>query len=479
MMRLEQLGSEGTGNGGARLLRARFMATLLSTGLIAACGGNVADDEASGGAAGSAGSTSNGGSMSQGGSGAVGGSGSVGGSSSVGGSVNTGGSGSVGGSSFGGSVNSGGSGSVGGSSAGSSSVGGSSAVGGASTGGAGGAPDFRIEGEVVCDFCGTWTTCFAASDTPGGLDAELDPNGCPYWLDSSRTPPMCDGGFIDYWPLEEQRPGECCYNSMYQCGGGRPFLVAGAPRVAAVATRQDWQASFACSSSAAPSSLQAARLAAGWLEDALMEHASVAAFARFSLELLGFGAPADLVRDSQLAALDEIRHAEACFALASRFGGEAVGPGALELDDAMARRSLEDFARCTFVEGCIGETFATLVAQTGAARAVDQPTRQVLGGIAEDEARHAELAWRSLGWVMAQLSEARRRDLALSLEAQLQFEAKATRAELASLKGSDADLSAFGRVGSRRSLQLRLEALEQVVAPCLASLVSGAELRAA
>ncbi len=60
-----------------------------------------------------------------------------------------------------------------------------------------------------------------------------------------------------------------------------------------------------------------AALGAAWLRNALMEHASVAALARFTLELLAVGAPADLIRDSNAAASDETRHAELCFALAA------------------------------------------------------------------------------------------------------------------------------------------------------------------
>lgn len=464
MNRLEHLGPEAAEDTGgaqlsrARRLRARCMATLLSTGLIAACGGNVADEPGSGGAAGGAGSSNSGGS------------GAVGGNGAVGGGANTGGSRAVGGS---------------------SAVGGAGAMGGASTGGSGGGPSFRIEGEVVCDFCGTWTTCFAAQGAPAGDGAELDANGCPYWLDSTRTPAVCDGGFIDYFPLEVQQPGECCYNSMFQCGGGRPFLVAGAPRVAHSATRKDWHARQRCGDRALQrrsaawslSPVQAAALSGAWLGDALMEHASVAAFARFSLELLGFGAPADLVRDAQLAALDEVRHAQACFALASRFGGKDLGPGALQLDDATPRRSLEEFARCTFLEGCIGETFATLVAETGAQRSNDAQVCGVLGQIAEDEARHAELAWRTLGWVMAKLSAARRQGLVADLQSQLMLEIALCRTEekeaSQGLGRIEPQLAAYGRVDRRHMLELRLSALEQVVAPCLASLASGRELRAA
>ena len=56
------------------------------------------------------------------------------------------------------------------------------------------------------------------------------------------------------------------------------------------------------------------------------EQASVASFARFSLDLLSVGAPADLVDDAHDAAKDEIQHAKLAFGLASFYLGETVQP---------------------------------------------------------------------------------------------------------------------------------------------------------
>lgn len=61
-----------------------------------------------------------------------------------------------------------------------------------------------------------------------------------------------------------------------------------------------------------------------WLAAARDEHASIGTFGRLALELLDLGAEADLVRRAHAAALDEIRHAEACLRLASRHGAGQV-----------------------------------------------------------------------------------------------------------------------------------------------------------
>src|SRR5262245_889099 len=128
--------------------------------------------------------------------------------------------------------------------------------------------------------------------------------------------PFEQGDLCCYWFCE----GACC---------GRPYLVDGAPRVASAARRADWLSPIEAAGAdfvrdfeeADPSALDVARreqpvdpttraaLAAAWLRDAQMEHASIASFARFTLELLAVGAPAELVADSQRASLDEIEHA--------------------------------------------------------------------------------------------------------------------------------------------------------------------------
>jgi hypothetical protein len=67
---------------------------------------------------------------------------------------------------------------------------------------------------------------------------------------------------------------------------GRPFLVDGRERLAEVRDRNDWCAS-SLGTADAPSLAPDMRgdVVHGWIEQGLMEHASVAAFARFALQL--------------------------------------------------------------------------------------------------------------------------------------------------------------------------------------------------
>jgi hypothetical protein len=143
-----------------------------------------------------------------------------------------------------------------------------------------------------------------------------------------------------------------------------------------------------------------AALAAYWEQAALMEHASIAAFARFTLELLALGAPAQLVERACAAMSDEQRHATTCFSLASAFAGQPLGPGSLPLDGCLTRVELVEVAVTTFLEGCVGETLAAVEARELARDAEEPGLSRTLGGIAEDEARHSLLAWSFLDWAL-------------------------------------------------------------------------------
>jgi hypothetical protein len=140
--------------------------------------------------------------------------------------------------------------------------------------------------------------------------------------------------------------------------------------------------------------------AAAWLEDALGEHASIAAFARAAQELLAVGAPAELVAGCQRAALDEVRHARACLGIASRLAGVRLAFGPLA---PLAPRapSLARLAADTFVEGCVEETLGAVIAERRLAAERDPRVRGVLRMRARDEARHAALAWRTVAWAAA------------------------------------------------------------------------------
>jgi len=174
--------------------------------------------------------------------------------------------------------------------------------------------------------------------------------------------------------------GKCCYHfSGNDCSrGGRPFLVQGEPRVARLEGEYAGQSA--------------------WLRDAQVEHASVAAFARLSLQLMALGAPMELVQSAQLASLDELRHAEFFFGLASQEAGRELCAGPLDVAGALDDWSLAGLIESNLLEGCIGETHAAEMLRQRAAATTDRKVSASLLAIADDETRHAEFAFRILAW---------------------------------------------------------------------------------
>jgi hypothetical protein len=143
-------------------------------------------------------------------------------------------------------------------------------------------------------------------------------------------------------PVEEPRPEAAAADTSSDVAPDRtsvrrPLLVGTSLRSASAVPREDWL-SGDLGVENAPSDVDATTLAAlarAYAIDGCEEHASIAAFARLTLHLLAVGAPPELVERAHLASLDEIRHARACFALARRYGGRALGPGPLAMGELL------------------------------------------------------------------------------------------------------------------------------------------------
>jgi len=186
----------------------------------------------------------------------------------------------------------------------------------------------------------------------------------------------------------------CQHNQAYYTDCGRPFTVAGHGRVAPTRPRADW---LSVPDTLPPHPDAAAR----WVEYGQLEHASIASFSRFAMELLSLGAPPALVREAHEAGMDEIEHAQLCFGMAAAFGAGPVGPGPLDVRDALSDgMDVASIGRRLVQEACIGETLAALEAAEASRHTSDPAVRSVLETIAADEQRHAELGWRCLRWLL-------------------------------------------------------------------------------
>ncbi len=265
--------------------------------------------------------------------------------------------------------------------------------------------------------------------------------------------------------------GKCCYEV---CQGqvppcGRPFVVDGIARVAPFVSRTDWRTPGASADDRTMDAALRARLYDAWLADAAMEHASVASFGRFALELLAVGAPAELVADAHRAALDEVAHARLCYAQAARYGvhGGAVGPAALDLGGMSLRTDLGAVVEAAVHEGCVGETFAAIAAAHALHDCEDEATREVLTRIAGDETEHAALAWRFVSWAASSGGSAVRAQVARAFD-----EALAPRMDVPAPINPDAPAwRRAGRLDAATLANLARTVREDVVRPCAATLV--------
>ena len=103
-----------------------------------------------------------------------------------------------------------------------------------------------------------------------------------------------------------------------------------------------------------------------WLKLAEAEHASIASFARFTLQLMALGSPSELLLASKKAGIDEINHAKHAYTFASAFLGSNYGPGPLDVKGALDDVSIEYTVRSLIQEGCIVETISSIEAHIAA-----------------------------------------------------------------------------------------------------------------
>lgn len=255
------------------------------------------------------------------------------------------------------------------------------------------------------------------------------------------------------------RPGLSC--------PGRPFLVEGHARVPAVIERDDWFRP--CSPNVdGLSSATRAVLSQAWAAEGCHEAASVASFSRFVLQLMSLGAPSSLIAKAQGAIADEVEHARAFFGLAAAYGGVSVGPAELSIDGALEHASDPVASAVSLAtEGCIAETVSAMQLEVAASRATDPEVAALLSAIAEQELRHAELAWSALAWMLQRGDDSLRAAVA---DAFSRAEDAVPRAVSISDELDPKILSAGGRLTAAQRLDVAQRALASCVAPAAATL---------
>jgi hypothetical protein len=326
-------------------------------------------------------------------------------------------------------------------------------------------------GSCVPADCRTDADC-----APGLLCTEFDASrGCGTFTFACQTPDDTCGGDDDCGPAGHSCSGGLAHGPRTcgekSCVSGRPLVVDGAERLADPAARADWRtlAREACLSLEP----HARRLAAdAWTRAALAEHASIATFARFVLELSAFGAPPELLERAVRAQRDELGHARDAFELASRFAGRDVGPGPLAVDGCLTAASLASSVAATVLEGCAGETLATLEAEAALATCEDETARAALARVRREEAEHAELAFRFVAWALAGDAS-----LASVVESALEgvVAREHARASLGPARSPhEPSLRRVGILPEAARCELRARGVDEVVVPCVRALLAAA-----
>jgi hypothetical protein len=300
--------------------------------------------------------------------------------------------------------------------------------------GVGGAANYCRSGCVVDDDCGEHQVCLCegpkgvcvASDCRQDSDCGAGVLGASVELGCEGSRLLCQSAADECGSHLDCPESDCGYNEpgenvgVRECGAlsvcGRPFLVAAAARLPPATSRDDWRDGLAPRVDHLTADERAA-LARHWTKLGQMEHASIAAFARFQLQLLALGAPPALVEQCTQALADETGHTKLCFGLASAYAGHAIGPGPLDVSHSLEETSLVSVVDLVLVEGCFGETSAALEALESAETAVDPVIRGAYVRIAQDEQRHAELAFRFVKWALEQEREVVGARVALALRA--------------------------------------------------------------
>ena len=231
-------------------------------------------------------------------------------------------------------------------------------------------------------------------------------------------------------------------NELSVSGGVRVWPTYGEPGSCAVG--RPLRAAISCNAPATawPDAERGAREVAGraFAADAQLECASVPAFLQLACELLAQAAPAQLVERALDAACDEIRHAQQCAELASRWSGRSVTPALPVFESRPVLPGLPGLVRLaveSWSDGCISEGLAARQACVASRRTRERDAQRLQAAIARDEARHAELAWSILEYCVRAGGEPVRAALReVALEAQPSTQP---------LDG----LEAYGRLGPR------------------------------
>lgn len=162
----------------------------------------------------------------------------------------------------------------------------------------------------------------------------------------------------------------------------------------------DWDASTAAD---LPPKLREG-LADLWRTRMVSEHRSIGIFSLYTLDLLGAGAPAEIVSLACRASLDEVRHAELFARLAQIYSGHPEAPpgGIPPMPDDPDVPIKFQVAREALHLCVCSESFSAASLTELHARSSDPPVKTALANVIADEIHHARMGWVLLSRMLAE-----------------------------------------------------------------------------
>ena len=239
------------------------------------------------------------------------------------------------------------------------------------------------------------------NDGEGACAVSLKDDNCEYFVslacftdnDECRSREECDYGSC-YSTTEGWR----C--NMNFCGEGRPLLNNCELTLAPLIKGAGWVTCASTHEGFTGSELELAQVQEYWHLAAQLEHSSVASFARFTMQMLSFGVPADILLSIQKATADEVKHAQGAAQIFSVLSGEQVTFGSLPLEGVTLQTSRQELIETLIREACISETLGVAEIAEALRLCKQEQVSAHLSTLLVDETMHAELAWRSLQWLI-------------------------------------------------------------------------------
>jgi hypothetical protein len=188
--------------------------------------------------------------------------------------------------------------------------------------------------------------------------------------------------------------------------------------------------------------------------------------------MMSFGAPADLLLETQEAAADEVRHARRALEIASALSGIQLTFGELPVEALNLNVTRAQLIEGLIREACFSETLGVGEVIEAARLCAEPQIRAHLLEVAEDESRHANLAWRSLSWLIESAPASERvalTDLVTDVFSSLitMFTQERERQSTSDLEMEIKALNGVGILSPAQAFEARLRTYQEVILPCL------------